>query len=161
LILKDGLTMRTIQGWRIFSPVLMCTAVLALGAQGVHAADPPSTAAESPAKPIPPVEDEFPSAGGVLFGFLITVGLAVATLLFLQRTGVLQRGLPALFKRKEGVSNIRPIERVPVSPSLILHLVEVDGARVLIAEGRGTVGMTILPATRSTEPPGSAETMTS
>lgn len=145
--------MRRIQGWRRFGlPAAMCAAVLTFGVPVVHGADPLPAPAESTSKPPAAlVEDELPSAGGVLFGFLITVGLAVAVLLFLQRSGVLQRGLPGLFKKREGVSNIRPIERVPVSPSLIVHLVEVDGVRVLIAEGRGAVGVTVLPATRNSD----------
>ncbi len=81
----------------------------------------------------------FPSVGRVVFGFLVTAGLAVGV------AWVLRRGWPLWLRRKPFNSAMRPLDRVAVSRTLTVHLVEIDGARVIIAEGRSGVGITVLP----------------
>jgi len=82
-----------------------------------------------------------PSVGRVIFGFLVTAGLAVAVAYLLRRGG-----WPLLLRRKPLSSSMRPLDRASVSRTLTVHLVEIDGSRVVIAEGRSGVGMTVLPA---------------
>jgi hypothetical protein len=40
---------------------------------------------------------------------------------------------------------VRPLGHAVVSRTLTVHLVEVDGSRVVVAEGRNGVGLTTLP----------------
>jgi hypothetical protein len=90
----------------------------------------------------------FPSVGRVVFGFLATVGLAVGAAWLLRRGG-----WPLLLRRKTPNSSLRPLDRAVVSRTLTVHLLEFDGARVIIAESRSGVGMTVLPP-GSGQPPG-------
>jgi hypothetical protein len=82
-----------------------------------------------------------PSVGRVVFGFLVTAGLAVAVAYLLRRGG-----WPLLLRRKPLNSSMRPLDRASVSRTLTVHLLEIDGTRVVIAESRSGVGMTVLPA---------------
>jgi hypothetical protein len=88
----------------------------------------------------------FPSVGRVVLGFLFTVGLAVGFAFVLRRGW----GWPLLLRRKTLNSRMRVVDRAAVSRTLTVHLVEVDGARVIIAEGRGGVGVSVLPPGMST-----------
>jgi hypothetical protein len=85
----------------------------------------------------------FPSVGRVVFGFLLTVGLAVGV------AYVLRRGWPwkwpPLLRRKPLASLMKPIDSAAVSRTLTVHVVEIEGTRVVIAEGRTGVGVTLLP----------------
>jgi hypothetical protein len=81
----------------------------------------------------------YPSVGRVVFGFLITVALAVGVAF------VLRRGWPLVLRRNSLGSGIRSLDRAAVSRTLTVHLVEVEGTRVIIAEGRSGVGITLVP----------------
>jgi hypothetical protein len=81
-----------------------------------------------------------PGLGRVVVGFLITAGLAIGAAHAIKRfwPGVLTRGVSG--------KRVRPLGHAAVSRTLTVHLVEVDGARVVIAEGRAGIGLTTLPA---------------
>ena len=84
----------------------------------------------------------FPSVARVVFGFLVTVALAVGVAF------VLRRGWPVwplVLGRKPPGSGMRSIERAAVSRTMTVHLVEVEGTRVIIAEGRSGVGIAVMP----------------
>ena len=81
-----------------------------------------------------------PSVGRILFGFLLTAGLAVAVAVGLRRFW------PSLQRGKAASVAIRPVDRAAISATLTIHLVEIDGVRVAVAEGRTGVGITALPA---------------
>jgi hypothetical protein len=89
-----------------------------------------------------------PGVGRVLFVFLLTALLAAGV------SYALRRWLPALRKRQSMGEGVRTLARSTVSRALTVHLVDVDGVRVLIAETRTGVGMTVLPAGAT---PGRAE----
>jgi hypothetical protein len=82
----------------------------------------------------------FPSAGRVVAAFAITVviagGLALA----------LRKAWPLLSSRAATSTSIRSLGRATLSRTLTVHLIEIDGVRVVMAEGRGAIGMTVLPA---------------
>ena len=82
-----------------------------------------------------------PGIGRVVFGFLITVGLAVGAAYGFRRLW------PGFLKRAPLGSGaaIRTLTRAVVSRTLSVHVVEVDGVRVMIAESRGALGLTVLP----------------
>jgi hypothetical protein len=82
----------------------------------------------------------FPSLGRVVLGFLLTVALGVGTVI------VMRRFWPALLQRKSASATIRPIDRTSVSATLTIHVVEVEGIKMVVAEGRSGVGVAILPA---------------
>jgi hypothetical protein len=80
----------------------------------------------------------FPSVGRLLFGFLFTVLLAVGG------GYAVKRWWPAVSRRREAMSGIRTVGRASVSAGLRLYIVEVEGSRLLIAEGRHGVSMTLV-----------------
>jgi hypothetical protein len=125
----------------------MCLAILSTGT--IHAQTPQET---RPTGRLGTQVDDvgLPSVGRVAFGFLLTVGLAVGAVVVLQRTGLLQRTWPAVFKRNVSAARIRPLDRRPVSATVTVHLIEVDGVRMVIAEGRGAMGLSVLPVDHST-----------
>ena len=88
----------------------------------------------------------FLSVARVVFGFLLTVGLAVGVAF------VLRRGWPLVLRRKPLGSRMRSLDRAAVSRTMTVHLVEVDGARVIIAEGRSGVGITLAPPQTGSSP---------
>lgn len=88
----------------------------------------------------------FPSIGRVVLGFLLTVGLAVGVAFGVRRFW------PLLLRQQRASSRIRAIDRTTISPTLTLHVVEVEGARMLIAEGRSGVALTPLSSPRDGGP---------
>jgi hypothetical protein len=82
----------------------------------------------------------FPSVARVVAGFVITALIAAGAAL------ALRKAWPLLSSRATSSANIRPLGRTALSRTLTVHLVEIEGVRVLMVEGRGTVGMTVLPA---------------
>jgi hypothetical protein len=88
----------------------------------------------------------FPSLGRVVVVFVLVVALAVATVV------VLRRFWPALLQRKTNASGIRTLDRASLSATLTVHVVEVEGVKMLIAEGRNGIAMTPLPPTSSSPP---------
>ncbi len=81
----------------------------------------------------------FPGPGRIVAGFLITVALAVAAAYLLRRFW------PNALKRRTTGTHIRLVDRTAVSTTLTLSIVEIDGSRFLVAEGRGALGVTALP----------------
>ena len=82
----------------------------------------------------------FPSIGRVVLGFLVTVVLAVALAFLIRRVW------PSMLGKRLSSGTIKPIERTAVSATLTVHLVEVDGIRITVAEGRSGVGVAVMPA---------------
>lgn len=92
---------------------------------------------------------EMPSMGRVIFVFLLIAGLAVGAAYALRRYSPnFARGL----MQQQGP--IRVIDRATLNAGLRVHLVEVDGERLLIAENRTGLSMMQLRAPA----PGSAKT---
>jgi flagellar biogenesis protein FliO len=79
-----------------------------------------------------------PGLGRVVLGFVITAGLAIGVAYAIRRfwPGMLTRGVAG--------RRVRPLGHAALSRTLTVHLVEVDGARVVIAEGRAGIGLTTL-----------------
>jgi hypothetical protein len=88
----------------------------------------------------------FPSVGRVISGFVITAIIAGGAALALRRFW------PLLSPRTLPSANIRPLSRASVSRTLTVHLVEIDGVRLVMAEGRSAIGITVLPASDRSEP---------
>jgi flagellar biogenesis protein FliO len=85
----------------------------------------------------------FPSIGRLVFGFLFTVVLAVGA------AYLLKRWWPMLSRRRgmTTTGGIRTIDRTVVSATLSVYVLEVEGTRYLVAEGRGSLSLTpIQPA---------------
>lgn len=87
-----------------------------------------------------------PGFGRVVLGFLVTAGLAIGA------AYAIRRFWPGLHTRGVVGRRVRPLGHAAVSRSLTVHLVEVDGARVVIAEGRAGIGLTTLPADAAVVP---------
>lgn len=83
----------------------------------------------------------FPSLGRVILVFVLTVALAVGAVL------VMRRFWPALLKRKSAASSIRTLDRAAICATLTLHVVEVEGVKMVVAEGRAGVSLALLPST--------------
>lgn len=79
---------------------------------------------------------ELPSMGRVIFAFLLVAALAVGASMLLRRFA------PQLTRVSQAGSAMRVVDRATLSAGLRVHLVEVAGERVLIAENRG--GVTLL-----------------
>jgi len=82
----------------------------------------------------------FPSLWRIVLGLLVTLGVAAGIPIALRRFW------PALLERRSFTGAIRPVDRAAVSTSLTVHLVEVDGVRLVIAEGSHGIDTTVLPA---------------
>jgi flagellar biogenesis protein FliO len=80
----------------------------------------------------------FPSIARLIVGFLFTVGLAFGAAF------VLRRLWPLFRKRSVSSSNVQLLGRTVVSRTLTVHLIEVDGARLAVAEGRNSVAITAM-----------------
>lgn len=93
---------------------------------------------------------EMPSMGRVIFVFLLVAGLAVGVAYALRRyspnlaRGLTQQGGP-----------LRVIDRATLNPGLRVHLVEVDGERLVIAENR--TGLSMLQLRGRTQNSGQSE----
>ncbi len=80
-----------------------------------------------------------PGIARVVLGFLVTAGLAFGVAFAIRRLwpGMLTRGVSG--------RRVRPLGHAAVSRTLTVHLVEVDGVRLVVAEGRNGVGVTSSP----------------
>lgn len=78
---------------------------------------------------------ELPSMGRVIFVFLLVAGLAVGAAYLLRRYS------PNLARGLVQQGPLRVIDRATLNAGLRVHLVEVDGERLLIAENRTGVSM--------------------
>jgi flagellar biogenesis protein FliO len=97
-----------------------------------------------PAAPLTQGEDvlSFPSFGRIVLSFIIAAALAVGVAFALRYV------LPKLGRPAAASSRLRVLDRIHISSGLRLHLVEVDGDKVLIAEQRGAPSMLVLPASQ-------------
>jgi len=91
-----------------------------------------------------------PGLGRVVLGFLITAALAIGA------AYAIRRFWPGIAVRGASGKRVRPLGHAAVSRTLTVHLVEVDGTRVVVAEGRNGVGLTTLAA--DAPPPAVTET---
>ena len=89
-----------------------------------------------------------PGLGRVVVGFLITAGLAIGA------AHAIRRFWPGMLTRGVSGKRVRSLGHAAVSRTLTVHLVEVDGARVVIAEGRAGIGLTTLLADAPSPPTG-------
>ena len=81
---------------------------------------------------------ELPGVGRVLAAFVFTVGIGFAVVIGLRRF------LPRLDAGKALRDDMRVVGHSNVHKDLRLHLVEVRGQTILLAEGKGGVAMTRL-----------------
>jgi len=88
----------------------------------------------------------FPSVGRIVLSFAIVALLAVGI------TVVLRYVLPKLNRPAAASSRLRVLDRIQVSAAVRLHMVEVDGDRVLVAEQRGVTSMLVLPTYPKPDP---------
>lgn len=80
-----------------------------------------------------------PSATRVVTAVLVTLALAAGTLVLVKRY------LPKYTGRTDYAGNvIKVVARSRISRSLQVHVIEVDGKRLLIVEGRGGVELVAL-----------------
>ena len=85
-----------------------------------------------------------PSATRVVMAVIVTLALAAGMLVLVKRY------LPKYLGRVDATGNmIKVLARSSISRSLHVHLVEVDGSRVLIVDGRGGTELAVLPESRS------------
>jgi hypothetical protein len=89
----------------------------------------------------------FPSVGRVLVAFLFTAGLAIGVAF------VARRWMPAFRSKlaRGQPQRLQLVERMQLSAVTRLHLVDIDENRVLIAESRNGVSLTVLPARKTNE----------
>jgi flagellar biogenesis protein FliO len=120
----DSLTLRPRCGWRIASAVFLCSAAVSVQSQ------------ES--SPLAQGSDvvQMPGIGRVIFAFLLVAALAVAIIFALRKV------LPRIGATLPG-SALRVVDRANVNAGLRVHVVEIEGERVLIAESRS--GVALLP----------------
>jgi hypothetical protein len=81
----------------------------------------------------------FPSLVRIVLGLLITLAIAAGI------PFAIRRFWPALLERRSFTGAIRPLDRAPVSASLTVHLLEIDGVRMVIAEGSHGIEIAMLP----------------
>ena len=80
-----------------------------------------------------------PSAARVVTAVVVTLALAAGTLVLVKRY------LPKYAGRVGYAGNvIKVVAHSSISRSLRVHVIEVDTNRVLIVEGRGGIGLTVL-----------------
>ncbi|MEJ0035220.1 MAG: hypothetical protein WDO68_03945 [Gammaproteobacteria bacterium] len=94
----------------------------------------------------PPV----PGTGGVLVALLIAVGLLFGS------TQLVKRWRPALMRLRglQASAGLRTLDRTIVSKTLSVYLIETDGAKFLVAEGRHGVALTPVTMQRASDASG-------
>lgn len=90
---------------------------------------------------------QLPSLWRVTFVFLLIAGLAIAAAYGLRRFS------PKFARGLAQSGSLRVIDRTQVNAGLRVHLVEADGARILIAEHRAGISMLQLPSTSTSTAP--------
>jgi len=119
--------------WRV--SLACCVGQLALLASAVARAAEPT---RGPLGGVQGPDLPFPSVGRLIFGFLFTVLLAVGAAYALKRWWPLlsrRRGIPM-------TGSIRTVDRTVVSATLSVYVLEVEGTRFLVAEGRSGISVT-------------------
>jgi flagellar biogenesis protein FliO len=81
---------------------------------------------------------DMPGILRVVFGFVLTAGLAVGVAFALRRLW------PGMMAKTSSSARVKAVGRSVVSRTLTVHLVEVDERRIVIAEGRTGVSVTVL-----------------
>lgn len=80
-----------------------------------------------------------PGVGRIVLVFIVTVAVGVGAIVLLRR-------MPRKFLRRESASGaIQVLDRADLGASLRVQLVQVEGRRIVIAEGKGGVGLAVLP----------------
>jgi flagellar biogenesis protein FliO len=74
----------------------------------------------------------------VVFGFLLTAGLAIAI------AWAIRRLWPGMMVKQSATGRVKALGHSAVSRTLTVHLVEVDDVKLVIAEGRTGVSVTRL-----------------
>lgn len=83
-----------------------------------------------------------PGIGRVIFVFILTAGLAVAIAMLLRRV------LPKLGGPLLSSGNLRVVDRASLGAGLRVHVVLVDGEKVVVADSRNGVALTVLNKSR-------------
>lgn len=96
-----------------------------------------SASAQEPALAMAQGRDivELPSIGRVILVFLIVAGMAVGAAYALRRFS------PNFARGLSQTGPLRVIDRASLSAGLRVHLIEVDGERILVAESRASVSL--------------------
>jgi hypothetical protein len=81
-----------------------------------------------------------PGVGKILFAFAVTVAVGIAFVY------VLRKLLPKLSGQFGKTVGMQARTQIAVHPGLRLHVVDVQGRTVLLAEGKTGIAMTVLPA---------------
>lgn len=97
-------------------------------------------ASPQPVRALIPYSDPvaLPGVGRVLIGFVLTVVVGVVAVY------ALRRWLPRFGGHTQLAGNLRVVGRANVHNGLRLHVVEVAGRTVLVAEGKSGIAMTLL-----------------
>jgi len=108
-----------------------------------------ATALAQSAAPLTQGDDAlaFPSVARVLLAFLFTAGIAVAGAYAIRRW--MPGFRPGLLRGQP--QRLQVVERIQLSAVTRLHLVDIDENKVLIAESRNGVSLTVLPARKTNE----------
>lgn len=77
----------------------------------------------------------------VIVAFIVVAALGIAAI------AVLRRFLPRLSGAPLAGSALRVMERASLGPATRVHLVQVDGERILVAESRSALAMVVLGRT--------------
>lgn len=89
---------------------------------------------------------EFPSIARVVIVFLVVAALAVLV------ARLMRRYVPGMGRTMTSGAAMRVVDRTVINPGLKVHLIEVDGERVLLAEHRSGLSLLSLrPKAGSTE----------
>lgn len=88
-----------------------------------------------------------PGIGRVIFAFVLTTALAIGIAV------VLKRVLPKLNGPLSTSGSVRVIERASLGAGLKVHVVQIDDSKVLVAESRHGVSITVLKNKSGDETP--------
>ena len=99
--------------------------------------------------PLTQGDDVITAAGvvRVIVAFVIVAALGVAAIVMLRRF------LPRFSGAPLAGGAMRVVERASLGPATRVHLVQVDGERILVAESRSALTMVVLGRTGSQAPP--------
>lgn len=88
-----------------------------------------------------------PSVGRILFGFIVTVGVAIGVIYGLRRW------LPHLANRLGSTNTLRLTGQSAVQNGMKFHVVTIDQQTILVAEGKSGVAMIELHGASSAQAP--------
>jgi flagellar biogenesis protein FliO len=127
----------------------MTTARIARVASGVALLSHAGLLLAAESAPLTQGDDVITAAGviRVVIVFAIVAALGVAVILGLRRV------LPRVSGAALGGGALRIVERTNLGPATRVHLVQVDGERLLVAESRTSLAMVVLGRTAPQPPP--------